>query len=179
MREFREKELYYRIGRIKATIIIVSHNPWMGNAKNTRVFVGTVFLQTQAGRFSIWRYFLAVSSFAVPGTGKIAGIFFGGLKYGRFVLAVPGTAKFNFFMVLFNILWLFKEPILYTGEHYSSLLVGTNILVILSGYSSVSVCFADTGGAVSNLAVFFWRLTVIHFFSESLSAVPGTVEFRR
>ena len=35
------------------------------------------------------------------------------------------------------------------------------------------------GGAVFNLAVFFWRLTVIHFLAESLSAVPGTAEFRR
>ena len=39
-------------------------------------------------------HFLAVSSFAVPGTGKFAGICFGGLKYGGFVPAVPGTAKF-------------------------------------------------------------------------------------
>ena len=38
--------------------------------------------------------FLAVSSFAVPGTGKFASIFSGGLKYGGFVPAVPGTAKF-------------------------------------------------------------------------------------
>ena len=45
-------------------------------------------------------HYLAVSSFAVPGTGKFAGIFFGGLKYGGFVPAVPGTAKFKIFMVL-------------------------------------------------------------------------------
>ena len=46
-----------------------------------------------------WRltvfHFLAVSSFVVPGTGKFAGIFFCGLKYGGFVSAVPGTAKFK------------------------------------------------------------------------------------
>ena len=45
-----------------------------------------------------WRltvfHVLAVSSFAVPGSGKYAGICFGGLKYGGFVPAVPGTAKF-------------------------------------------------------------------------------------
>ena len=49
----------------------------------------------------------------------------------------------------------------------------------LSGYSSVPGFYADTGGAVFNLAVFFWWLTVIHFLAESLSAVPGTAEFRR
>ena len=56
-----------------------------------------------------WRltvfHILPVSSFAVPGTGKFAGIFFGGLKYGRCVPAVPGTTfKKKKIMVLFNIL---------------------------------------------------------------------------
>ena len=60
--------------------------------------------RTQAGAvFNLvvffWRltvfHFLAVSSFAVPGTGKFAGIFFGGLKYCGFFPAVPGTAKFG------------------------------------------------------------------------------------
>ena len=65
-----------------------------------------------------WRltvfHFLAVSSFAVPGTGKFAGIIFGGLKYGGFVPAVPGTAKFKI--------------LCYFLTYYSSLLVGTNII---------------------------------------------------
>ena len=81
--------------------------------ENTRVFVGTVFFcGHRRGGFQFngifWRLtvfqFLAVSSFAGPGTGKFVGIFFGGLKYGRFVHAVPGTAKIKNFVVLFNIL---------------------------------------------------------------------------
>ena len=48
-----------------------------------------------------------------------------------------------------------------------------------SGYSSVPGFLADTGEAGLKFGGIFLQLTVIHFFSESLSAVPGTAEFRR
>ena len=35
----------------------------------------------------------------------------------------------------------------------------------------------DTGGAVFNLAVLFWRLAVFHFLAVSSFAVPGTDKF--
>ena len=49
--------------------------------------------------------------------------------------------------------WLFRSPILYTGEHYSSLLVGTNILV-----NFIRV-FVGTGGFLRTQAGRFsiWR----------------------
>ena len=64
---------------------------FLGDTGGSGFQFGGIFLAVDGFSF-FWRF---SSFFAVPGTSKFAGIFFGGLKYDGFFQAVPGTAKFG------------------------------------------------------------------------------------